>query len=288
MKQLVVISGKGGTGKTTIASSLIKLGNIKAYADCDVDAPNLDLAIEQNIKPEIKDYHGMEKSVIDSNICLTCGLCKNMCKFDAIEYIDSKYVVNEDFCEGCGFCNILCPVSAISMKENKAGEIKLYKGEDTFSTAKLKVGEGNSGLLVTEVKNTLRYNSEANFAVIDGSPGIGCPVIASLNDADYVLLVTEPSVSGFEDLKRILEVCKRFNKKVYACLNKYDLNIRYSEKIEDFLEEENIKLVGKIPYDSKVVSSLNDGKNLLYTDSDASNSIKSMYKLLNKEIGKGE
>ena len=173
MKQLLILSGKGGTGKTTIASAFIKLADAKAYADCDVDAPNLHLITGWNVEPEKTDYYGLPKAEINPELCTQCDQCRQNCRFDAIS-IDEKYKVDPFACEGCGICEYVCPVEAITMKPAVAGELMLYSDEEkVFSTAQLKMGSGTSGMLVTEVKKQMKAAvADAELAIIDGSPGI--------------------------------------------------------------------------------------------------------------------
>jgi MinD superfamily P-loop ATPase len=178
MKQLLILSGKGGTGKTTVASAFIKLSVAKAYADCDVDAPNLHLVMAQDAAPERTDYYGMPKAEIDADRCTGCGLCKENCRFDAISG-GNGFKVDPFACEGCGVCEAVCPANAVSLKPAIAGELTLYAGEGkVFSTARLKMGSGTSGKLVTEVKKKMRSaaSPDTSLAIIDGSPGIGCPL----------------------------------------------------------------------------------------------------------------
>lgn len=184
MKQLLILSGKGGTGKTTIASAFIKLADAKAYADCDVDAPNLHLVMEGLPGPVCTDCYGLDKAEIDTDICIECGACQLNCRFDAISY--KEYMKVDYFgCEGCGVCEAICPVQAVILKSAVAGNLMLYKNDNLFSTAQLKMGSGNSGLLVTDVKKQLKLApANTKIAIIDGSPGIGCPVIASLSGVD--------------------------------------------------------------------------------------------------------
>ena len=202
MKQLLILSGKGGTGKTTVASAFIQLSQARAFADCDVDAPNLHLVANCDSEPQREDYYGLPKAQIHTDTCLKCGSCQYHCQFKAIEKQDGVYKVNPFACEGCGVCSYVCPANAITMEEMLAGEMQLFQNADNvFSTAQLKMGSGNSGKLVTEVKKRMRRTAkDAEIAIIDGSPGIGCPVIASLSGVNMALIVAEPSVSGISDL----------------------------------------------------------------------------------------
>ena len=178
MKQLLILSGKGGTGKTTIASAFIKLSIAKAYADCDMDAPNLHLVMSHANEPKRTDYYGLPKAEIDPELCIQCDQCRQKCRFDAIS-VGIDYMVDPFSCEGCGVCEAICPVSAITLKPAIAGELMLYVDDAVFSTAQLKMGSGTSGMLVTEVKKQMKAAAkDEELAIIDGSPGIGCPVIA--------------------------------------------------------------------------------------------------------------
>jgi len=288
MKQLLILSGKGGTGKTTIAGAFIKLHDAKAYADCDVDAPNLHLITRHKDMPTKKDYYGLPKAYIDANLCMGCGLCQQSCRFGAISYKDI-YFVNINACEGCGVCEYICPAHAVSLKETPAGELFLYKNESVFSTAKLKMGSGTSGKLVAEVKKQLIENAkEVDLAIIDGSPGIGCPVIASLSGVDMSLIVAEPSVSGISDMERIIKTARFFGTKIAVCINKYDINFLNTEKIEAFCADNNISCVGRIPYDSAAVSAINRGESIVEIDCASGNAVKTVYgrvvEILQKEI----
>lgn len=266
MKQLLILSGKGGTGKTTVASAFIKLSNAKAYADCDVDAPNLHLVMKQQSEPKITDYYGMPKAKINTDSCISCDKCRQNCRFDAIK-VNKEYHVDNFACEGCGVCEEICPVNAISLETVVSGELMLYNGDIIFSTAKLKMGSGTSGMLVTEVKNQMKSQTKnSEIAIIDGSPGIGCPVIASISGVDLVLIVTEPSISGISDMERIIETSKKFQTKVAVCINKYDTNIKNTEKIEQYCLENNIPFVGKIPFDSNAIKAINNGKSIIDID----------------------
>jgi MinD superfamily P-loop ATPase len=277
MKQLLILSGKGGTGKTTVAGAFIKLSNVKAYADCDIDAPNLHLIMEQESKPEHSDYYGLDKAVIDNDKCVECNLCYESCRFDAINK-DDGYTVEIYDCEGCGVCEAICPSSAISMVPYKAGDMTLYREPKVFSTAELKMGSGNSGLLVTEVKKNMKLTSDADFAIIDGSPGIGCPVIASISGVNMVLIVAEPSLSGISDMKRIIETANKFNTKLAVCVNKYDTNIENNEKIKQFCQNNKIDFVGQIPFDKKAVEAVNNGLTIVDIDCAAGKAVREVYK----------
>ncbi len=288
MKQLLILSGKGGTGKTTIAGAFIKIAEAKAYADCDVDAPNLHLIRHHVSPPRRSDYYGMGKAVIDADSCVNCGLCRQNCRFDAISGSDGKYAIDAYACEGCGVCEAICPAGAISLKPAIAGELMIYKDDTVFSTAKLKMGSGTSGKLVTEVKKLLTLEAvDADLAIIDGSPGIGCPVIASLSGVDMVLIVAEPSLSGISDMERIIITAEKFQLKIGVCINKYDTNKDLARKIETFCQERELPFVGKIPFDTAAVKAINKGQSIVDADCNAGRAAtKVFYKtilILNKQ-----
>ncbi len=274
MKELLILSGKGGTGKTTLASAFIKLSQVKAYADCDVDAPNLHLVMKLDKEPLRSDYFGLKKAFINQERCKHCGLCQNYCRFEAISFDR----VNIHACEGCGVCELVCPTGAITLKDNIAGELMLYQNEVIFSTAQLKMGNGTSGLLVTEVKKEMKkHANEVKFAIIDGSPGIGCPVIASISGVSMIVIVTEPSLSGISDMERIIETAKKFHVKIAVCINKFDTNKMLTQKIESTCKKKSIPVIGKIPYDKAVIKAVNDGKSIVDIDCIAKDAITNIY-----------
>ena len=278
MKKILILSGKGGTGKTTVASAFIELSKSTIFADCDVDAPNLDLIVNLNSKPKSTNFYGLPKAIIDPNKCIKCGKCKNLCKFNAIKENENGYfIINNYACESCGVCEFHCPVGAIKLVDNVSGELNLYNASMNFSTAKLKMGQGNSGKLVTAVKSQLEGFDNSEFSIIDGSPGIGCPVIASISGVDFVLIVTEPSISGLSDMKRIVKTVKNFNLPMAVCVNKYDINIDYTNQIENYCKTNNIDFVGKICYDSNVPKCINAGTNIINVDCQAKKDISTIY-----------
>lgn len=278
MKQLLILSGKGGTGKTTIASAFIKLSQARAYADCDVDAPNLHLIMDQSTEPKRTDYYGLPKAEINPEVCVQCDQCRQSCRFDAI-LVDVDYKVDYFACEGCGVCEAVCPVAAISLKPAVAGELMLYADEDkAFSTAQLKMGSGTSGLLVTEVKKQMKSSApKIDLAIIDGSPGIGCPVIASLSGIDMVLIVAEPSVSGISDMERIIETAKMFETKAAICVNKFDANIENTQKIEMLCKSKNLTFAGKIPFDADAVRAINNGQSIVDIDCASGRAVRKIF-----------
>ncbi len=277
MKQLLILSGKGGTGKTTVAGAFIKLSQAKAYADCDVDAPNLHLVMNHPNAPKRTDYYGLPKAEIDPELCIQCDLCVQNCRFEAIT-ADPDYRVDPFSCEGCGVCELVCPVGAVSLKPAVAGELMLYLDDAVFSTAQLKMGSGTSGMLVTEVKKQLLSAAKsAEMAIIDGSPGIGCPVIASLSGVDMVLIVAEPSISGISDMERIIKTAATFQTKIAVCLNKYDTNIQNAEKVESFCKERGIPFIGRIPFDVNAVKAVNNGQTIVDFDCPSGQAVREIY-----------
>lgn len=283
MKKLLILSGKGGTGKTTVAGSFITYSKAKAFADCDVDAPNLHMITKKNAQYTEKDFIGSDKAVIDQDKCISCGKCHQVCRFNAVSNKDGNYSIDEFACEGCAVCSLVCPVDAIQLNKDVAGSLRLSVDNSIFSTAKLKMGRGNSGKLVTEVKKQLDNTIEekkcdAQLAIIDGSPGIGCPVIASISNVDMVLIVTEPSLSGLNDMGRIIKTAEVFQIKIAVCLNKCTENSTITPLIEAFCKQENIPFIGKIPYDNNVSKAINKGISVIDIDCEASKSIKKIYK----------
>lgn len=278
MKRLLILSGKGGTGKTTISAAFIALAQAKAIADCDVDAPNLHLVLTQNVLPEVSDFLGGNKAFVDATKCCGCKACASHCRFDAIKINDGAASVNEFSCEGCGVCTLVCPKDAITLQEDIAGTKSLYHSEQVFSTATLKMGRGNSGKLVTDVKLAmLKSAPECDLAIIDGSPGIGCPVIASISGMDLVLIVAEPSQSGISDLKRLVKTLASFQTKAAICVNKYDTSIACTTEIEKYCIENNLPFVGKIPFDKDAIQAVNAGITIAELTSPAGIAVRALY-----------
>lgn len=277
MKQLLILSGKGGTGKTTIADAFIRLSEATAYADCDVDAPNLHLVVPHASEAERADYYGLPKASINAQLCTDCGLCMENCRFDAI-FKETGFSIDYFACEGCGVCEAVCPAGAISLEPAVAGELMLYKDTRVFSTAELKMGSGTSGMLVTEVKKRMKAAAAGvELAIIDGSPGIGCPVIASLTGVNMVLVVAEPSVSGISDMLRIIVSAQRFGTKIAVCVNKFDTNPENTEKIEAFCKDTGLPFAGRIPFDPAAVKAINNSQSIIDIDCAAGKAAREVY-----------
>ena len=284
MKQIVVISGKGGTGKTVITGALASLAKNKVMADCDVDAADLHLLLRPKIK-ERHDFRSGVTAVIDKNICTQCGKCAQVCRFGAI---GEDFTVDPIACEGGCFCSYICPSGAIKTEENLSGE--WFISETRFGLmvhAKLGVAEENSGKLVSLVRKQAKELAEKNncdWVIIDGAPGIGCPVIASLSGIDMAVVVTEPTLSGLHDASRVIEVARHF--KVSPCLviNKYDLNLDMSGKIEQYCVDNGVSLIGKIRFDKSVVESMVAGKTIMeYKDTPVKDEIRKIWGILSKD-----
>lgn len=285
MKKLLILSGKGGTGKTTTAAAFIRFSNSLAFADCDVDAPNLHMVTSLDATPESSDYIGSKKAKISTQTCISCGRCMEICRFDAIQKINGSYKINEYACEGCGVCAYVCPEKSIELQDDIAGYLKLYRDTRVFSTARLKMGRGNSGKLVSAVKTALLDAApKTDLAIIDGSPGIGCPVIASISGVDFILLVVEPSISGMSDMERILETAGMLQTKVAVCVNKYDTSPENTEKIEAFCKNNNIPFVGNIPYDTQAYLAINTGKSLADVNCPATTALRNVFHKMMKLI----
>jgi len=256
INEIVVISGKGGTGKTTLTASLIPYLEDLVIADCDVDAPDLNILLEPTIK-SVHKFIGLKKASINKEKCIQCGLCNRHCKFSAIS---EEIILNTTKCEGCGVCEFVCPIDAISMEDAVVGD--LYESSTAFGDfihAKLVPGEETSGKLVAKVRKRARelavLNNKKNI-VVDGSPGIACNVISSITGASQVIIVTEPTFSGIHDLKRIHELTKKFNLKTQVVINKFDLSPSHAEIIEKYCLENDILIGLKIPFTKQIVESI--------------------------------
>jgi len=288
MKQIVIISGKGGTGKTVITASFASLTKNAVFADCDVDAADLHLLLQ----PKILERHEFKSGLtaaIDKKTCQKCDKCIVACRFDAIS---QDFIIDPISCEGCAFCSYICPVQAIKMEENISGE--WFISETRFGPmvhAKLGIAEENSGKLVSLVREKAKevaIEKNRDLIIIDGSPGIGCPVIASLAGVDYAIIVTEPTLSGLHDAKRVMEVGKHFKVPLKLIVNKYDLNVNMTEEIENFCKDNDIETLGRIPFDKSIVSAMVEGKTIIeYKDGKPKNDIIRIWEKLKENFGGG-
>ena len=263
MREIVIISGKGGTGKTTLTASLAALWKNKVIADCDVDAADLHLLLDPDIQKTNPFKSGVE-AVIDRDVCTECDKCREVCKYEAIS---SDYVVNKIDCEGCAVCYYFCPANAITLKEPQCGE--WYLSETRFGPlvhARLGIAEENSGKLVSLIRTQARQLAEErgfDTILVDGSPGIGCPVISSITGASLVVVVTEPTVSGSHDMERVMGVARHFKIPAVVVINKSDLNAEMSREIMLKVSELNCPVIGHIPYDSDVTHAMVQGKTVV-------------------------
>jgi MinD superfamily P-loop ATPase len=258
MREIVVLSGKGGTGKTVVVASLAALADNKVLCDCDVDAANLHLVLQPTVM-ETHEFWRQKVAVINREACTDCGLCVDACRFDAIQ----EFQVDPLACEGCGFCLHVCPEQAVTMVDTLAGH--WYVSDTRYGPlvhARLEAGQENSGKLVTAVRQKARLiaKDEGSACIVsDGPPGIGCPVISSLSGASLALIVTEPSLSAIHDLQRVLAVCRHFGVRTLVCINKYDLDERNSRRIDDYCRQAGVHVGAKIPFDTVVSDAIAQG-----------------------------
>lgn len=252
MKQIAVISGKGGTGKTSVTAALASLGPAKSMADCDVDAADLHLILNPQVQ-ETHEFWSGQTATIDPDTCTACGLCAEHCRYGAVIAGPEAFRIQKEHCEGCGVCAFVCPTGAATMHDNQAG--RWFVSQTRFGPmahAELFPGEENSGKLVTQVRKIsqeLAESTGADLVLVDGPPGIGCPVIASLSGIDLILAVAEPTLSATHDLKRLLQLAEHFKIPATVLVNKTDVNPEQTVAIETFCMERSIPLAGRLPYD---------------------------------------
>jgi MinD superfamily P-loop ATPase len=286
MKELVVLSGKGGTGKTSIVASFAAIAESKVLADCDVDAADLYLLLKPE-EGERNEFWSGQVALIDKEKCTECGVCQQLCRFGAIE----DYVVDPVSCEGCGLCYHVCPFDAITMRKSMSGYWFISKTQYGYlSHAKLGIGQENSGKLVALVRQNAKSIAEKEgleYIITDGPPGIGCPVISSLSGANLALLVTEPTLSGIHDLERVIAVCRHFGIPPLVCINKYDINEDNSRQIEEYCDRGRIEVIAKIPFDGVVTEAMVQGMPVVeYCSDGVSQQIKELWRIISGKLDK--
>ncbi|MGE4285208.1 MAG: ATP-binding protein [Phycisphaerae bacterium] len=295
MKELVIISGKGGTGKTSITAAFASLAERCVLADCDVDAADLHLIM----KPQIlrsESFSGGSRAEIQAESCLACARCAHVCRFDAIsltgpanDFAVRSFAVDPISCEGCGVCERVCPAGAIKFAPAVNGQ--WFESNTRFGTmlhAKLGIAEENSGKLVSLLRKEARITAEkeqCDLLIVDGSPGIGCPVIASVTGADLLLIVTEPTLSGLHDLQRVAKLAKGFGLPAMVCVNKADINPQMTERICEIAAELSFEVAGKIPYDNSFTAAQIEGQSLIeYGASEATHLITRMWRGIEERL----
>jgi len=296
--ELVILSGKGGTGKTTLAGSLASLAGYKILVDCDVDAANLHLVLGGEIKQR-NSFSAGSKATIDESKCSACGTCDIYCRFDAIKNEEDanarfgmRWWIDSYACEGCGVCRDYCPDQAIDFGPVVSGE--WYISQTLYGPlihASLGIAEGNSGKLVSLLRTTAKTMARAESGTLiltDGPPGVGCPVIASVTGADYVLIVTEPSKSAIHDMTRIIKLVSNFKIPMGLCINKFDINNELAREIDSFASDNDIPVLAKIPFDPLMSKSLSSGKPFVeLVDNETSRVIRSLWTKLGEQIDSG-
>lgn len=290
MKQITILSGKGGTGKTTLTTAFAALAGRVVVADCDVDAPNLHMLLHPEVVEE-QDFTGSKLAVIDEARCIKCGLCRERCRFNAI---GEGFKVDPFSCEGCGVCALTCPTGAITLIERVTGHIYVSRIKFGFMIhALLNPGEANSGKLVALVKEkakSLAERENIDILLVDGPPGIGCPAISSIAGADIGLIVTEPTLSGIHDLERVLLLLRHFGIPAFVCINMYNINFSNAEKIERVCKEYDVEVIGRIPFDQKVIEAIVNRKVIVeYSpDSDAVREMHRVWERILKVLDKSK
>ena len=288
MKELVIISGKGGTGKTSVTASFAVLADRPVMCDCDVDAADLHLVLEPTIR-ERHDFQSGHEAVIRQNDCTGCGICQELCRFGAISNNVDMFHIDSIACDGCGVCVRFCPEGAIDFPQRRCGE---WFVSDTrcgpMVHARLGVAAENSGKLVSTVRREAKHLAEAenlNMVIVDGPPGLGCPVIASLTGASQILVVTEPTVSGEHDLERVLSLARHFQIPAAVCVNKFDINEEMAKRIEDRAVSLGATIAGRIRYDASVTRAQIQKKAVVELDTPGAADMKQLWKNINLAAG---
>jgi len=284
MKELVILSGKGGTGKTCIVGSFAAIAQSKVMADCDVDAADLHLLLNPSVREE-KEFQSGQVAVIGEDKCIQCGLCQDLCRFDAIH----DFIIDPVSCEGCSFCAHICPVEAIVMNECKSGD--WYISDSKYGPlvhARLRIAQENSGKLVALVRKQAKELAEKNnldYVICDGPPGIGCPVISSLSGASLALIVTEPTLSGIHDMERVLGVCKHFDVPALVCINKYDINEENTVAIQNYCRTNGVEVAAMIPFDNVVTEAMVKGISVVeYSKGRVTKEIESLWQYIDRKL----
>jgi MinD superfamily P-loop ATPase len=284
MKEIVVLSGKGGTGKTSIVASFASVARSKVLADCDVDAADLHLLLKPKVKEE-KEFWSGQVAFIDEQECTECGLCQELCRFGAIQ----DFKIDPVSCEGCGFCYQVCPVEAIAMKDSMSGHSFISETKYGYLChARLGIAQENSGKLVALVRQNAKLiagRENLDYIITDGPPGIGCPVISSLSGASLALVVTEPTLSGIHDLERVIGICRHFDVPVLVCVNKYDLNEENTYRIESYCTNEGIEMAARISFDNAVTEAIVQGLPVVeYSDNEVTRQIKELWQIISAKL----
>jgi len=288
MKTIAVMSGKGGTGKTMVTAGFSVFSDENLLlADCDVDAANLSLLLETS-NTKCRPYMGLKCASIDPTKCIGCGICAEYCRFSAIDHGDDGiFRVNPLKCEGCGVCSLVCGEEAAKLIERQNGEVcHSDTPHGRLFHAELFPGSGTSGLLVFEVKkDALEYDTNVPAFLIDGPPGIGCPVISAISGVDAVVLVTEPGISALHDLRRLVTICRQFGVSMFLVLNKADLDEERAEDVIKYCANEGIEIIGTIPFDPAIIEAARRGESVAGMDTPAAVSLKESWKRLSEAMG---
>ncbi len=295
MHEVTIVSGKGGTGKTSVTAALATLAERPVIVDCDVEAPDLNLLLDPQLQ-HTEDFVGGEVARLHTDLCTGCGRCAAVCRYDAVRvfdlptrYSDKSYTIDTNACEGCRACAEVCPSQAITMEPHVVGQWhRSHTLRGPFVHARLRPGAGNSGKLVSLLRKLAREHAEAHrrdLLICDGVPGVGCPVIASIGGADLALLVAEPGVSALHDLKRILELARHFNVPAVLCINKWNVAPDLTQQIEDFAAGANVAVLGRIPYDKSMIDAQIRGRSAIeHGDGPAADALRALWEALQPHL----